>query len=727
MEQEQKPPEAPQNAPQAGGVQFNREGLEKRGLYPGQGKSPEELVNKGMEDYNVGKVDPEPYIAQFEKDGSSSPYGNSLIRAKMVDLEKKADEAMGTPNSAVAEKQATDWAKRVDPILTAWHDTGMVFQGQNALDTGSFSSINKFVKKTMNRDLRLSESAQARKIAKNVTDLNNQINDIKNSFSDILWKEINKLPDMSKKIWTHAKTNYIDKGQISFDNMVNGTALDLNVPKRQVIDALAEAKSPKTMTTEMYKLMSKRRDAVNSAKNWISDLNTPWLVKPFRALHRFVFAETVLGHAVGMETHSGMWKFDPTTYDHYFKGVKDQFHIWGSPVAHEKLLQDVEGNPNYYLAKRSGLAVDVQKSVDQYQLYSNWLGKMGTAGSRSMDALKSFRLDIFNHFWESTPASLKTSDYAKELSSYINHSTGVSDFNMSFGKALNRTDIAGNVLFASRLEGSRWARIIGDPVKHITALTNPNASPAQKAIATFWVKRTATLAGTYLATLAINDGLNMALGSKDRVNFTDPTQSDFLTHKIMGRSVDLSSKLLTPLRFLAHIVQAGVTKPTGGESKWDKMSKAGGSYVRGKLTPAVGLGVDLGIGTDFMGRPLPGRADNTIPEKPTMAWALKRASKPEYTWPEYILGSRGPIPISGAVREIADIWRSQGMSKVRTLDYLKALAVFGTEAVGVPVKPKTAPEMKPEYAYQEQRLIKGLEKHPENIDKIESINKRLEE
>ena len=477
----------------------------------------------------------------------------------------------------------------------------------------------------------------------------------------------------------------------------------------------------------MYKLMSKRRDAVNSAKNWISDLNTPMLWKPFRALHRFVFAETVLGHAVGMETHAGMWKFDPTTYDHYFKGVKDQLHVWWTPVAHEKLLQDIEGNKNYYLAKRSGLAVDVQKSVDQYQLYSSWLGEANRKGARSMDALKSFRLDIFNHFWESTPESLKTADYAKELSSYINHSTGVSDFQMSFGKASNRTDIAGNVLFASRLEGSRWARLIGDPVKHITALTNSKATPAQKAIATFWAKRTETLAGTYFATLAINDGLNMALGSKDRVNFTDPTQPDFLTHKILGRSVDLSSKLLTPVRFLAQTIQSLITKPERGETKWDKMSKAGGMYVRGKLTPAVGLAVDLGIGTDFMGRPLPGRADNTIPEKPTTAWALKRASKPEYTWPEYVLSQRGPIPISGAIREIADIWRSQGMSKVQTLDYLKALAVFGTEAVGVPVKPKTAPEMKPVYEYQETQLMKNLPKHPENLRKIESINKRLEE
>jgi hypothetical protein len=695
---------------------FNRGFQEKIGIGVGRGASSEQLINQGMADYQAGKANPDTFIQQFERDGSSSPYGNSVIRAKMVQLDKVADEAMGTPNAEIAEKQAIEYHRRIDPLLTAWHDTGMVFQGANSLDTGSYTSIRNFVNRNFKRDLTPSENLRAKDTAAKVTDLNRQINEVKGKLVDVVAKE--SVPPQVKAIWNHAKSNYIDKGQIPFDILVRNVAQDLKITEREVIDAFAAPKTARQITIDMYRLMNKRRDVVNSAKHWVGDLNAPWLWKPFKDLHHFIFGQTVLGHAVGMETHAGQWVFDPTVFNTYWRNVGRQFKIWANSVAHEKLLQDIESNPYYYLAKRSGLGVDIQKSIDQYQLYSNWIGKIGKAGSRSMDALKSFRLDLFQHFWEQAPKSLQTADYAKELSSFINHSTGVSDFQMTFGKGAGRMDIAGNVLFASRLEGSRWARLVGDPAKHIATLTNPKATPAEKAIAIFWAKRTGIIAGTYLATLAVNDGLNMALGSNTRVNFTDPTKADFLCHKIGGRAVDLSSKMLSPLRFMAQIVQASITKPQRGQTSYQRMSQAGGQYLRGKLTPAVGLGVDIASGTDYMGRPMPFSSQ-------------KVPGKPKYTWPEYILSQRGPIPMSGMVRELADIWRTQGISQIKVTDFLKALAVFGTEAVGVPVKPKPAPEMRAVYLKEEMKLLnekpETLMKYPENIEKIKRIRKVLEE
>ena len=486
--------------------------------------------------------------------------------------------------------------------------------------------------------------------------------------------------EQNKSIWDLAKKNYIDKGA-DFETMLRGVSQDLGKSYDEINKALSEPKSTRVLTREMLKNMSLRRQAIENAKSWVKGANTPRYQKLATAVWRVPFSVATLGHAVGMVTHAGQHLFMPSTWDAYWGNVGNQFHYWASRPYHELMMQQLEQDPDFYYWKKAGLAIDPRQVYDPYQAYAKWMGKLGEPGRRSMDALKTFRMADAKAIWDKTPESLKTGDYAKEIANLVNHQSGLGK--IGSGPVATGADVA---MFAARLEASRWARIIGDPAKALATYGNwDKASPAERAGASLTVKRSAEFVGVYMASLIANQGLNKALGAKNNVNFTDPTKADFLKFKAGGLAIDPTGSMTTPVRLIAHIAALSLgAPPPRGERRFGAMVDVIGQYGRGKLSPMAGIITDVGARADFAGRALP----NATPEE-----KQKSKEKP-YTWTQYLAEEHGPIATSGALKEVMDTWKSQGMSESQATKYIRALGVLGLETLGVRAQDAPKPPLK---------------------------------
>lgn len=496
------------------------------------------------------------------------------------------------------------------------------------------------------------------------------INDLK--YEDVIQKE-----DVGD-IWKYAKGSYIDRGSTPVE-AIHGTAADLGLPREWVARAFTEPKSMRKITNEMYKTMSDRRRAISEAKDMVRGLNTPPLKKIIQTIWRTPFAVAVAGHGtVGMQTHAGAALFRPSTWGTYFKNFGRQYSYSFSKVAHEKAMQELVTRDNYILAKRSGLANDPNLTYTDYGQYAKWIPKvLGKAvGQRGFDVLKVYRQDAFDYEWSKVPESIKSDptaakDMAQFVAENVNHGSGVADIGHG-----TLSEVAQAGLFAAKLEGSRWARIIGDPIKTVNTVLNwKNASAAERHIAVVRVKHAAEFAGFYYLTLLANNAILEASGSDDRVNLTDYSRSDWLKHKVAGRTLGIEGNLIAPIRLLAQVTDAslGTRKPYQKmESRFESVAKSVGSYGRGKLSPAAGVGVDVLSQSDFMGNVMPTSSD--IPKK----------GKHQLTYGEYA-GQRGPIPLSGFIREVYDDFREQGMDAATATNLIRGFSVLGAETTGAKV------------------------------------------
>jgi hypothetical protein len=675
-------------------------------IQPGKGASTEELVKQGQELYKTGKVDADAIGTKVKAGQGINAQEMGVLRAKAADLAKQSNDAQALadkdPNLQEAADKAfnaeTEWVQNnLKPAETEWNKMGMVMQGETDIDTGTLVGLRRAVQQQHGRDLKPEEVSKAREIAREVTRLNKEIDASQKKLQGEISKprtkkELTPEQQKNKNIWTHAKENYIDKG-VGFEDMIRGVSQDLNLSHGEVAKALTEPKSARVASRETLRLMSLRRQAIQNAKSWIRGVNTPAYSRAIQAILRVPFSIATLGHAVVMETHAGQHIFMPSTWKNYWTNVGNQFHYWGSRAYHEQMMQELEQHPNFYFWKKAGLAIDPNQVYDPYQAYSKWLGKLGEPGKRSMDAVKTFRIADAEAIWDKTPQSMKTGDYAKEVANVVNHQSGLGK--IGTGPVPEGIDM---LAFAARLEASRWARIIGDPVKALATYTRwSKATDIEKASANLVTKRSAEFVGVYFASLIANEGLNMALGSKNNVNFTDPKKSDFLRFKIGSMSVDPTGGMTTPVRFLSNVLvtSLGVAPKRGG--RFNTIVDLTGHYVRGKESPAAGILTDIGMRADFSGKPLPNASEQ------------EKSKRPPYTWSEYFLEEHGPIALSGATKEIADVWKSQGMSNTQVQDYLKALAILGFESTGIraayppPPKSKGGDVTSPTYQNEKYR------------------------
>jgi hypothetical protein len=415
-------------------------------------------------------------------------------------------------------------------------------------------------------------------------------------------------------------------------------------------------------------------------------------------------AVAVLYHGtVGMITHAGGLIFRPNASVIWWRNFIRQFPMWLSPKYHEVIIYKLKTDPDFQTWKDAGASIDPNEVYTDYGLYGKMFGKF-TGGSRGFDSLKLTRMELNKAEWKRVPPEIKNNPEAaletrKRIADINNRATGAVGSSRDIFSEVAKTKIAEEAGFAPRLYASRWGRIVLDPIKTAkTALNWKTASAADKYAAKMRLRNAGYFIAGYASALAINQGLLIATGSKERVNMTDPTKSDWLKFKVGGKVITADGGLLDPIRLLGQIVIGDLMMPRTKEDVFlhgNRFQKAGMDilkYGRGKINPSLGLVVDVGTGSDYAGRPLP-----FSNEKPQFK------DQTRYSLQEYLL-SKGPIPLSIASKEVYDEMVKNGMSSVQAMDIVKGS--------GLLVFTMTGAHLTEDYKFDKETAAPRLSKFP---------------
>ena len=417
--------------------------------------------------------------------------------------------------------------------------------------------------------------------------------------------------DEVRGIWAYAKSAFIDQGK-DYNDTITGVSRDLGIPSQWVERAFTEPKQIRNVSKEMFQKMYDRRQAISKAKDSIRSIDTPGWKKFISEAVKLPFSLKVGYHGqVGLQTHAGAVLFRPTEWNNYATNFIRQFKFVDK-ATYQQAMMRMERSEMYHEAQRvGGLATDPARQYTDYEILGKILGT--EMGKRGFGALKTMRQDMFDGAWDKVSDAIKNdpaqrSAMVKNISEWVNHATGVAD--IGYGKLAKGANFA---LFAARLQMSRWQRILGDPIKTIdTGLNWKNANPADRQIAIQRTKAAIEFTAVYSATLLANQAILAASGSKNRINFSDPSKPDWLAHKTGDQYLRLEGRLLTPVRLLALLTQIGFKDlskrqqsmhETRADIATDKISK----YIRSQQAPVLGLATEFYSQTDSQGRPVRGQ------------------------------------------------------------------------------------------------------------------------
>lgn len=456
-------------------------------------------------------------------------------------------------------------------------------------------------------------------------------------------------------------------------------------PPKQKFAALAKAEAD---------LVSEKRKTVDA----IEEIRMANRSAPQRAIDavknglQTIRAAAIAGHGtVGMVTHAGGLVFRPSVAKIYWSNFFRQWGMWLNKPFHDQLVYKLKTDPEFEMWKKAGASIDPEKTYTDYGMYAKFLGKLGEAGGRGFDALKMARLELNKADWAKVPNDIKANpdqalETQKRIAEINNKATGAIAKGNEPINQLARNKWAENTLFAPKLYASRWSRIVLDPYKTAgTFFDWKNASDADKFAATTRLKHAAEFTGALVAGLVANQAILSATKSGQKVNFNDPTKSDWLKFKGAGKEVSVDGGLLDPVRLIGQVVWGDlVQNRTRNQefregSRFDKAGHDMLKYMRGKLNPTVGLILDSSTGSDFVGRPLPTSIPNALfgtpLEKP------KFRDQPAYTWPEWVL-QHGPIPLAAGSKIAYDEMRKKGLSHIQATDILKGAAYSAAGTTG---------------------------------------------
>lgn len=493
----------------------------------------------------------------------------------------------------------------------------------------------------------------------------------------------------AKSVWDYLKTHYLDK-DTPFGDAVQNTATDLGINAKQVIKALATPKGGKKLTTEMYKKQYERRKALDYAKRFIEAGKEPAAKKFFRSLPSVFFNLKTNGHGtVGNITHAGPNIFRPSVWAAYWPNVIKSFGLaYGKTGNYEKAVSTLTHSPNYVEWKRAGLAVDPHESYDDYQVFGRPIKKtlvgklgqyLGEAGTKGFTGLKFMRYDMAETFYNRASESAKADpNLRKEIAKLVNHATGHTEIKVS--KTIKA------ITFAPGLEVSRWQRMIGDPAKAVNTLaTWGKRTPAERAAAKIVFAGAGEKLATYGALLAANAGLLSAAGSKQAVNTTDPTKSDWLKFKFGGKTLDMTGGVLGPLRLLSTLTKEAYLSIYGDAKDLrtkpaDKDAQTLFQQARYKLSPLAGDVADVATGTDAMGNVEP--------------WSNIKPSSGRHKMDWFDYGTQQlPIPIAAGISAVTDAMQERGMSRPEINDILNGALQFTVEGF-------TGAKLNPDYSLE---------------------------
>lgn len=465
--------------------------------------------------------------------------------------------------------------------------------------------------------------------------------------------ERKRLDDPLFAVWEKVK-GYIEQGMDNFDDVRNKVATDLGMKVDQVARLMAQDNRIKRASDDVWKKQQAARQMKERAKQWVTDQAVPGYQRALARIPRLLFSLKVGFHGtVALGTHAPMVAFQPTFWKTYAENFGKMYRMVspvGGKAYYERQVQDLLRRPNYITARRAGLVNDPfqheelrsQGILDKISpTTSDWINKISGMGNRGYSVLKMLRQDMFDQQWNQLPKTSQIPEVAAAIADGVNHATGVVKATPLKGANL--------ALFAPKLEMSRAAWLIADPVKAAdTFIRWKTASVGEKTFAVNQVKEKAWVLGTYFGLLALNQGILSATGSKQKVNMTDPMTGDFMKFKAAGMTGSYGNAMLTmarlPVRMLA------IRQSSGGKLKNliypdEDVYTVLGEYARSQESPFASLATDLWFRSDWMRRQLPGS------NRPMPARLRKQGVKP-YTWKEFWTEQSLPIPAEEAVREV---------------------------------------------------------------------------
>ncbi len=416
--------------------------------------------------------------------------------------------------------------------------------------------------------------------------------------------------------------------------------------------------------TEYGKASLALRNYVGKLRSDAEYANKSRGAKVLQAASNTFFNIATFAHGtVGPITHAGENIFHPSRWGSYAKNIGRTWGAAFSPKLHEEMMANMVADPLYEMKKRAGLAIEPGVHYDEYQSAPKIFGFVGKMGARGFDALKTMRSDFFDARWNKLSEEQRTPEMAKAIADLVNHSTGAIR-----SKALSGP-VSRGLFFAAPLEASRWARILGDPVRAANTYTNwGKSTPSERYFAKSVVKNHAEFLATYVGALALNAAMLKASGSDDKVNFSDPSKPDWLRFKVKGRAIDPTGGIISTIGFLGRLANAAIEKPKYGDTRYAVMGKIAAEQARSKLSPAAGIATDVATRSDFRGRPLPFSSDKGT------------AAKPKYTYPEYVTTRVAPIPMSAGIRDFYDQMEKQGVPMSTTKQIIQAAMTHGKQA-----------------------------------------------
>lgn len=693
---EAKPANTQPAANQPGGIAQRIADVRQAGVEPMAGEVPLDIIERGRKRIADGES-AEARIAQLNAlKAPASPDDFALFRARMEQLQKESNAAGG-----VTDQEANFW-NSIKPFQKQWSDSGWVMQGATDLDTGSVVGLEREFAKVTGRKMSPVEKDIAQKIVDDVKkaadtrtsheqnllkELTNAANKAKtkvptdiDSLANVLKKyfpekppeigaapaaptPIGKIPqDVKIAIWQYMRDTYLNGAQYysleSLEKQVAGdfSSRGVNITPLQIREIIAEPKALRTISDAAYGAQTQRQQLITAARIWMDEADrTPLqntLIKAWDGIRSLV----VLGHANAPLTHAGFHIFWPEYWKQEVPSLGISANVmlgnlWGiSPeAAYQTMRREVTEHALYNKYIRAGLRIKwgTQDDVGRY-LQSGFFGKLGIRGSMAMDTLKWLRVKLM----DAEMSKLKEDEISdpetiRRIADLVNNQTGI----LSAGtKGARLASSLNGVAFAPQLEFARWKNVILNPIEAARLyMKGDTATPAERAFRRQVLQKTAKLAAGYLTALGVNQAILSASGSDDKINFLDPTSSDWLGFKGDGHVISPPSNALAPLRLVLGALAAPFVKNARNDLG-DRMK----DYVLGKLHPGITDIKEIIDGKEaYTGRPLP-----WVPEKQT--WdRTKAAAKPALNWYEYI-ASKGPIPLAATVQETAQALINEG-------------------------------------------------------------------
>ena len=553
--------------------------------------------------------------------------------------------------------------------------------GMSAAEKRAFDAANKTVRDAATR---MSQAETKLRVAQTVREKQTadiQVKAAKRAFDAATKRAKQMAEDLAKRerklqgdpllrVWTKAK-EYLDAGMDNFDDIRKKLATDLGMSIEQVTRTMAQDNRAKYLADNLWRKQQAQRNLKSEAKRWVQSLSTPGYQRVINSVPKIMFGLKVGFHGtVALGTHAPTVAFQPRFWNAYVRDFGKMYKMVGSKSYYEMQVQDLMRRDNYITARRAGLVNDPFVFEDYNSPdTAKYFGKLTGMGNRGYTVLKILRQDMFDQQWNQLPKSAQIPEMAQALADGINHATGVVK-----GRAPTAANLA---LFAPRLEASRVAWLVVDPKKAAGTLLNwKNATQGEKFFAMNQIKEKAWVVGTLSSLLALNAGVLSAIGSKQKINLSDPFKSDYLKFKVAGMTVSYGNPMITmarlPLRLFVGIVNEGKFSKLVYED--ENVATILFEYVRSQMSPFAGTATDLAIGRDFMRKPLPRAGFGLLPGKTNLPKRLKAEGIKPYTWTEYGLQQAAMIPVQEGLKEV---WGKDLMMDANARENsLKALATI---------------------------------------------------